>query len=91
MPIALCSDLRFRVHPFCGNRGGGLLREKSEDRDALRKCKKKSPKKLPTKKKGRKNQQRFNKLKMRGRKRRKRRKGLIKRSRKHGLAYKLGC
>ena len=48
MPIALCSDLRFRVNPFCdpeaGQRGGFLLQKTTEDKTALRKCSKKSPK-----------------------------------------------
>ena len=45
-----CLDLRFRVHPFCRQRGGGLLQKTPEDREALRKCKEANPKKSPPKK-----------------------------------------
>ena len=38
MPIAICPDLRFRVHPFCGHRGGGLIQKTPEDKEALKKC-----------------------------------------------------
>ena len=33
-----CSKLRFRVHPYCGHKGGGLLRSSREDREALKEC-----------------------------------------------------
>ena len=40
--ITACSELRFRVHPFCGHQGGGLLQKTPEDREDLRKCKKRN-------------------------------------------------
>ena len=39
MGIAQCENLRFRVHPYCRNKIGGLLRASKEDREALKKCK----------------------------------------------------
>ena len=38
MDIKGCSKLRSRVHPYCGHKGGGLLRSSWEDREALREC-----------------------------------------------------
>ena len=68
MPIALCPDLRFRVHPFCGNLEGGLVQENKTDRAALRKCKKKIPKQY-RKKKGKKKREKGRRKKEKGRKR----------------------
>ena len=39
MGIANCNNLRFRVHPYCRKKIGGLLRSSKEDREALKKCK----------------------------------------------------
>ena len=39
MGIVGCPNLRFRVHPYCRNKIGGLLRSSKEDREALKKCK----------------------------------------------------
>ena len=39
MGIAICPNLRFRVHPYCQTRGGGLLQLSREDRQALKDCK----------------------------------------------------
>ena len=39
-----CTDLEFRVHPFCGNRADGLVQESSKDIEALKRCKKGSRK-----------------------------------------------
>ena len=72
MPIALCPDLRFKVNPFCGNLGGGLVQEKKEDRYALRKCKKKIPKhmlKQYRKKKGKKKREKGRRKEEKGKKR----------------------
>ena len=79
MPIVLCPDLRFRVHPFCGNLGGGLVQEKPEDRAALRKCKKKIPKQY-RKKKGKKKREKRRRKELKGRKRLTKKSGKIFRS-----------
>ena len=39
MGIAQCENLRFRVHPYCKHKIGGLLRSSKEDREALKECK----------------------------------------------------
>ena len=39
MGIVGCPNLRFRVHPYCRKKIGGLLRSSKEDREALKKCK----------------------------------------------------
>ena len=39
MGIASCPNLTFRVHPFCKHRGGGLVQDTREDREALQDCK----------------------------------------------------
>ena len=67
MGIAQCENLRFRVHPYCKHKIGGLLRSSKEDREALKKCKALND--IKTKPVQRKNKTNKNKYKKRKKKR----------------------
>ena len=67
MGIVGCPNLRFRVHPYCRNKIGGLLRASKEDREALKECKVLND--IKTKPVQRKNKTNKNKYKKRKKKR----------------------
>ena len=70
MGIASCPNLTFRVHPFCKHRGGGLVQDTREDREALQDCKVKNN--IATKTKSNKSKSRTFKRKSKKKKGRKR-------------------